>query len=421
MPEPRGYALSPEFAADVRETVDIVKSDYRNSAPPGPKRPNASPQNIQRCKISSSTPTVVSADEDDPDAATTSYFAARVRTFNSTTCVWSDLTDYDAVQVFDPSGGSFNAGDECEGRQCATVDLPTEDDETQQWPVFEKIGGGSPGGAAICTIVTKVKNPDDLTQHHAHLHDVDTPPISWGSGPGDINTYPRLYLARISRFLYPGDASPYVWLWNRRLIPEWNFQFPEAIDWMAVNSGFPITGTVKRSYDGGSTFVDETHTLPVYETTEDRPSIWVKIGAASGTPPSYSAWTPVRSQLADGPPSSDFTDIIGGNFTPFQWHSFGTAYEDNDQLVDATAIVRLRPDPSGTNAWRFQAPVLAPCPDVPDCPEGYTSSQKCRYDFIGSRCVDGVTQYQRVIFFFTSPPITYTSDWSDSVPVDPFA
>jgi hypothetical protein len=90
MPEPRGYALSPEVADDLEDVIEIVKGDYRNPAPQTPKRARRAVRNCQIIRVTGAATTVNGI----------KYYPGRTQTWDYAGGEFDDLLASDDVKIF---------------------------------------------------------------------------------------------------------------------------------------------------------------------------------------------------------------------------------------------------------------------------------------------------------------------------------
>lgn len=87
--EPRAYAVDPEFAADIRETVRRVLGEFQN-AQPQQRGPRFQGSNVQLVRVTGASTTLNGI----------RYWPGRVQTWDVSAGAWSDLTTSDVVKLF---------------------------------------------------------------------------------------------------------------------------------------------------------------------------------------------------------------------------------------------------------------------------------------------------------------------------------
>ncbi len=290
------------------------------------------------------------------------------------------------------------------------------------------------GGTRMVNVCTFVRNPDNHDLSFAKLTEV----ARWGTVPTteyNGSQYPKLYLGALSpgfplpdgNFADLFEADTFVWIKARREGSVgtnnslWPMDRPDLV--LGQTYSAIARGSIEASIDVHDEEVDwttATYNLPVYETCDppDRMYVWVT-PIDSGDPPD-----PAMGYA--GTEVAPSTGIVSGAATAThgRWSSFTggrtiTCFEQQNLLVtDSEIAVEARRSPDGSGDWIFPAPITG-CKDVPELPEGYTDITACTTQQIGSRCNEGVTEYQRTIFFWTNPPTVYQSGWSSTVPPDP--
>lgn len=98
MDEPRGYALSPDFAERLEDVVNIVETGYRNPSQPKRRRPVHQSRNVQFVRVTSSAGFTISGIK---------YLEAIVQTWSVADGGFEDLTDDPSCYLFQISNADL--------------------------------------------------------------------------------------------------------------------------------------------------------------------------------------------------------------------------------------------------------------------------------------------------------------------------
>ncbi len=242
--------MAATFDGDARRRISRAVKRVEQWPPDGPLPPNSpgfskpGDQNVQRLRITSDDP------GDIETTAGVDYYPAVVRTYSTATGVWSDLTAFDAVKVFDPDGGTFATDDECEARQVTDGTFGG-----RPWPVFEKITGGGSGRVSVIRIETYFI-VDDATGSNSPLS-----PVCWYPGVVQSGTTTTDY----------ADTATKVWLRTPHKYAVWP---PVSVgapyttfrcDGLGYRPGTPTGETYAPDAGPSSTHPNNMESRPVYE------------------------------------------------------------------------------------------------------------------------------------------------------------